>query len=338
MNTLKLACLLSSLILCSASFAHPGNDHTHPGTLPELPVITGNGQHTYQTVPQWGALPDGQILGPTHGSVAVSKEGRIYVSTEGERGICVFSEDGKFIRSIAPDCSGTHSLTLREENGVEYLYGAHRRGERIIKLTLDGTLVLQILHTEEKAIPGKLQGLTAVTVAPDGRIFAAVGYGSNMIHIFDANGTLEKSFGSKGDGIEEFQACHGIAIDPRFDEPRLLVADRENLRLKHYDLDGNFIGIHSQDLRRPCAVSFYGEYCAVAELAGRVTILNKNGTPVAFLGDNPRKEQWAKFRTPLEEIPEGVFTAPHGLSYDSQGNLYIQDWNQSGRITKLRKL
>lgn len=34
----------------------------------------------------------------------------------------------------------------------------------------------------------------------------------------------------------------------------------------------------------------------------------------------------------------GIFTAPHGLSFDQAGNLYVEDWNKTGRITKLSKL
>jgi hypothetical protein len=34
----------------------------------------------------------------------------------------------------------------------------------------------------------------------------------------------------------------------------------------------------------------------------------------------------------------GIFTAPHGLSFDKEGNLYVEDWNQTGRVTKLAKL
>ena len=31
----------------------------------------------------------------------------------------------------------------------------------------------------------------------------------------------------------------------------------------------------------------------------------------------------------------GVFTAPHGLCFDAEGNLYVMDWNKTGRLTKL---
>ena len=33
----------------------------------------------------------------------------------------------------------------------------------------------------------------------------------------------------------------------------------------------------------------------------------------------------------------GTFTAPHGLGFTENGDLYVQDWNQTGRVTKLRK-
>ena len=138
--------------------------------------------------------------------------------------------------------------------------------------------------------------------------------------------------------MEQFRAAPGVALDTRFDELRLIFADRENRRLKHYDLDGNLLGVFTTNLRRPCAMSFWGGYCAVAELEGRVTIVDKTGAPVAFLGDNPDNTQWANFKVELADLPAGIFSAPHGLSYDSEGNLYVQDWNKSGRITKLRRV
>ena len=329
----------SALSICFVSLlsAHP--DHGQkPGAEITAAVHTGNGIHLYETVPGWGAMPDGELLGPTHGGVAVSKTGDVYVSTNGDRSICVFTKDGKYLRSFAGEFSGVHSLSIREENGTEFLYGAHLAEQRVVKLSLAGELVLEIKDTPEQPIEGTFQGLTAVEVTPDGRIVAAVGYGSNIVHIFSPKGKLLKSFGSKGTELEQFRAAHGVALDTRFDEPRLLFADRENRRLKHYDLEGNFLGVFTTNLRRPCAMSFFGEYVAVAELEARVTIIDKNGAPVAFLGDNPDKDEWANFKVALEDVPAGIFSAPHGLSYDPAGDLYIQDWNSSGRVTKLRRV
>ena len=154
----------------------------------------------------------------------------------------------------------------------------------------------------------------------------------------DAAGKLIKSFG-KGDGQKvATNTSHGLKVDLRYGEPRLLVCDRENRRLFHTDLDGNWIGEYATNLRRPCSVSIHGDFCAVAELEARVTIIDKAGTPVSFLGDNPNKGQWAKFPIPPNEMSLGIFTAPHGLSFDKDGNLYVEDWNQTGRVTKLVKI
>ena len=75
----------------------------------------------------------------------------------------------------------------------------------------------------------------------------------------------------------------------------------------------------------------------VAELEARVVILDKNGAPVAFLGDNPDRKKWANFGVKPEDQQSGLFTAPHGLGFATNGDLYVQDWNISGRITKLRR-
>ena len=68
-----------------------------------------------------------------------------------------------------------------------------------------------------------------------------------------------------------------------------------------------------------------------------MVILDRSGTPVAFLGDNPDRGQWANFGVAPANQRNGIFTAPHGLAFDPSGDLYVQDWNQTGRVTKLRK-
>jgi hypothetical protein len=339
------------LMLSSLAVAHP--DHgIEPGHDITTPVLTGNGEWTYQAVPGWGTLPDGKNIGPTHGSVLVGPDKRVYLSTDHDMSIIVWEEDGTFVKSIAPDCQGFHAMDIREENGKTVIYGAQLNGYgnkgrkdkglsptplRVCKIDTDGNLLLEIPNAKTGDVPGGWGGLTAVTVAPDGAIFAAMGYGSQKIHKFDADGRLIKSFGEKGTGDGQFNTSHGLTIDTRFDQPRLLVADRENRRLCHLDLDGNWIGVHATHLRRPCSFSWHGEYLAVAELEARVTILDKNGAPVAFLGDNPDRRQWAQFNVEPADHHHGIFTAPHGLGFATNGDLYVQDWNASGRITKLRK-
>ena len=41
--------------------------------------------------------PGGKQLGPCHGGVVIDKAGNMYVTTDTERGIIVFSPDGKYL-------------------------------------------------------------------------------------------------------------------------------------------------------------------------------------------------------------------------------------------------
>ena len=307
-----------------------------------VPVTVGSGAHTFRTVPAWGDIPDKIRIGPTHGGVVVDKSGLVYVSSDSNKGIFVFQPDGKLVRNIAADFYGIHGMNIREEHGEEFIYAAHLKGQQAVKLQLDGTPTLIIPFPQEAAAlyPNGVKDYkpTAIAVAPDGSIFVGDGYGKSLIHKFDAAGKYVKTFGVKGTADGQFSTPHGLALDTRSGMPLLLVCDRANRRLQHFDLDGNFVAVITTDLRLPCAVSVYGEFVAIAELQGRVAILDKTNKVVATLGENNDPKQSGKFDVVPEAWQLGIFTAPHGLSYDAEGNLYVQDWNKTGRVTKLMKV
>jgi glucose/arabinose dehydrogenase len=336
---MKFAAGLMTVVMAGVGVAHEGHEHAPVGKALTVAVRTGNGTHAYETVPGWGVLPEGKQIGPTHGGVAVDKAGLVYVSTDAEHGICVFKPDGTLVRSMPLDCGGLHSLHIIEDDGAEYLVGAATRTQKVVKIGLGGKIVMTIPNEATGEIPQGLKGVTAVAAGPDGSLFVACGYGSNLLHMFDASGKLVKTVGGRGKEDGKFMTCHGVTVDTRpQDGPLLLVADRENRRLVHMTLDLDFVGVHATNLRRPCAISIHGDHAAVAELEARVTIVNGKGVPVAFLGDNPNRKHWANFRVAASDMSEGIFTAPHGLSYDGEGNLYVQDWNATGRVTKLSLL
>jgi hypothetical protein len=58
---------------------------------------------------------------------------------------------------------------------------------------------------------------------------------------------------------------------------------------------------------------------------------------VAFLGDNPYKEEWANYQLPPGEIAPAFFSAAHGCHIDHDANIYISDWNRTGRLTRLAR-
>jgi sugar lactone lactonase YvrE len=327
---LAAATTLSGLLL-----AHPHKGSAPEGEILTIAVATGAGDHAYENVPWWGTSKN-KGVGSTNGGVAIDKAGRIYISTDTPRGILIYQPDGKEVGTLP--MSKVHDLFIKEEGGKEFIWASHNGGSRLVKMTTDGKEVFEISQKASGEVKGGYRGLTAADIGPDGSIYVAIGYGSNYLHKFDAKGKLIKTFGGKGKGDGQCNTAHGLAIDHRFDPPRVMIADRENGRVTHFDLDGNWIGVVADGLRRPTDLAFRGDVVAVTELAGGVKILDKSGKVVALLGENPNPKQRGQNGVAPDKAEPAHFTAPHGLAYDSAGNLYVQDWNRFGRITKLVKV
>lgn len=307
------------------------------------PYRTGNGDWTYDVVPHWGQLPEGKQFGGTHGAISSDKAGNVYVSTQSETGILVYDPSGRLLKTIANEYPEVHSLHYIVEDDHEFFYATVQKGTPtenwlIVKMKIDGAVVQKITAPPEAGfkLPNEWR-VTAVVPGPDGSIYVANGYGDSRIFQFDKHGNYQSSFAGHGAEDGKCDCCHGLAVDPRYDQPLLLVCDRENLRLSHFDFDGKFVGHVTQHLRRPCQVSFHGNHAIVSELQGRVTILDKDNVPVAFIGDNPQQNQWANYKLSPDSVPTNVFSAAHGCYIDRDANIFVTDWNHIGRLTKLTR-
>ncbi len=303
------------------------------------PVRMGCGLMTFDTVPGWGLRPDGSsALGPTHGAVVLDKEGNIYTSAQ--KGVVVFSPAGVVIRSfLGKDYSDIHDLEIRQEADGEFIYGARNNDAEGIKFDIHtGEIVLKLGVPRESGLKINNFKPTAITVAPNGDIFLSDGYASNHIIKYDKNGKYLLHFGSKGNELKQFNTAHGMTLDTRYDPPRLLMCDRNHKpkgRLLHYDLNGEFIAVVITGLGMPTSVAVQGDYVSVPDLHGRLIILDKSNTIISVLGHNTDPAKRANFNVPQEQWIEGVFSGTHGSYWDQEGNLYVQDWNVSGRIIKL---
>jgi DNA-binding beta-propeller fold protein YncE len=219
------------------------------------------------------------------------------------------------------------------------LYITHTERHEVLKTKLDGTVLGALPFPETSGVYSAEAQYkpTGVGVAPNGNVYVADGYGQSWVHQYDPMGQYVRSWGGAGSNDGQFQTPHGIWIDTRGDAPTIAVADRENNRLQWFELDGKFIKTLG-GFRRPCGFHQAGRDLVIPELGGRVTILDQDNQVITYLGDNPDQSQRANNGVDKPAWKDGVFIAPHSARWDSDGNLYVMDWNFRGRVSKLRRV
>lgn len=309
--------IITSLILCTAAGA----------------------QVSYEFAPNFIQPPPGkETIGDGHGEIACDAAGNFYVSVQEENaGIQVYSPEGKFVKALQLPKS-LHGFVIRKDGAEEFIFAAVLGEQRVIKAKLDGTVVLEIAKTafpEEQAKPGLK--LTNCDVAPNGDIFVVDGYGKSWIFVFDSTGKFKKVFGGPGEPLK-LANTHKIFIDRRFEPARIFACDRGNNRILHLDLDGNLLSvIADKGLRRPSSASFHGDLVCVAEIAGRVSVWNKEGQQVAELGVNDTAGQTNTPKVEPKDWRVGTVTSPHGITFDNAGNILETEWNKFGRVLRWNK-
>jgi hypothetical protein len=299
----------------------------------------------YKAVPEWLKLSDGrEKIGDMHGDVAVSSTGEVYVSVQDpQAGLQVYAPDGRFLRNVPDAPSDFHGFVIRKQPDGEFIFGARLRGQAIIKMTLDGRVVMTIPGS---AIPDEFKSrnarsgqlallLTGMDVAPNGDLYVTDGYASDFIHRFDRTGKYLKSFGGKKEPYN-FSTLHKLAVDTRFQPARLIACDRANNRVVHLSLDGEFLGVVAKDLLLPAAIALYGDYAVVGELKGQVTVLDKAGQVVARLGTNTETGVGTNQVKPEQWRP-GIVVSPHGVAVNERGDLFVSEFNAFGRVHRFNR-
>ena len=294
----------------------------------------------YAPVADWLKLRAGRPqLGNMHGDIAVSSKGDVFVSVQDPTaGLQVYAPDGTFLRNVTGAPSDFHGFVIRTQPEGEFLYGATLRGQTIVKMKLDGTIVMTI---GSSAIPDEFKVrnarsnelqllLTGLDVAPNGDLYVTDGYASDYIHRFDRTGKYLASFGGKKPPYS-FNTLHKLAIDTRFQPARIIACDRANNRVVHLSLTGEFLGVVASDLLLPAAIALNGDIAIVGELNGRVPMLDKAGKVVERLGANSEQGVGTNQLKPEQWRP-GFVLSPHGVAVNAQGDVFVSEFNLYGRV------
>ena len=325
--------------------------------------IVGEGDHVFRFDHAPVDLPSKYSWQTTH-NVAVDPDGLLYVIHEGRQtqadhpSIFVFDADGKFVRAFGEQFQGGgHGIEVHVEDGTPYLYVcAYQQVKAIAKLSLEGETVWirhapmasDVYAEGEATQPERVWGRdrfmpTNIAFLPDGDFLLADGYGSFFIHRYDRDGNWKSCFGGPGEGKGTFATPHGIWIDDRGEETKIVVADRAHNTLQYLSLDGE----HERTIDGfglPANLDIYNDLMLVPELVARVSLVDANGATVVTLGDDRERvladkeaNGGFKIRTDESRWENGKFVHPHDACFDNEGNIYVAEWVQTGRLTKLTR-
>lgn len=212
---------------------------------------------------------------------------------------------------------------------------------------------------------------TNVCFGLNGHFYVGDGYGSNYIHQYAADGSWLRSWGGTGSEPGRMRTPHGQWLDTRSGTPRLIVADRANARLQYFTLNGDpteiIQGVPASEKEKhgtremipglndteipvtyvyglsfPADLETQGEFLLVPDLHARIILMNGKNEIVANLGLN---EEWTahvldgrKVRMNPAQWPDGKFIHPHDACFDPDGNIYVTEWVDQGRVTFLKRI
>ena len=247
---------------------------------------------------------DGSLIWPT--SIAIARDGNVYVADEWLNRISIFTRDGDWIGKWGTPGNGDGEIN--RPSGLAFdkddnLYLVDSLNSRIQKLTKDGGFLAK--WGREGTGDGEFNMPWGITIDDDGNVYVA-DWRNDRIQKFSADGQYLMKFGASGTGDGEFNRPTGVAVDR---DGVIYVTDWGNDRLQICAADGSFI----------------------AQLTGDATI-SKWGKDK--LDANP--EMWEERQMAQGLEREKVFWGPVAVEIDDEGRIFVVESARS-RIQVYRK-
>jgi sugar lactone lactonase YvrE len=361
-----LPCLVAALALVPGEASAQRGASGPPEQANVEPV--NNLPNPYETVRDWGTLPDGRSWGSVS-AINVDVDGvHIWAADRCGSNSCVGSDvdpivkldpDGNVVESFGAGLLvWPHGMDVDSEGNVwvvdsrvataqelEQHPEAAGKGNSVTKFSPSGE-VLMVLGTPGEAgdPPNAFTEPNDVLVAPNGDIFVGEAHSAQFldepgpgaigrISKFAPDGTLIKTFGSFGYGRGEFRGPHSLAMDSR---GRLFVADRGNRRIQIFDQDGNYLDTWYQFSRISGLYIDHNDmlYAADSESDDNYNPGWRKGVRVGS----------ARTGEVLYFIPEhpsergsgmgGFGSMGEGVTADAQGNIYVGEVGPVQGLTK----
>ena len=222
------------------------------------------------------------------------------------------------------------------------------RHHRVMKFTRSGELVMQIGEYEVTGGSNDeslLGGPSGIWVDPStNEVFISDGYSNRRVIVFDGEtGAYLRHWGAYGERPDDTYRSNRDPAGPaprQFSTPHGLIGSNDGL-IYVADRRGNRIQVFQQ------SGEFVTEKIIAPETRSSGSAFVVGLSPDAdqewlYLADGTNHKVWVLRRSDLEVVGEfgrggrqvGQFLRPHGMSVDSQGNIYVGEASTGRRVQK----
>jgi hypothetical protein len=304
-----------------------------PRSLAAAPVL-GQGDFRYRVVPGWGQLGTETPVQDCHG-LARDRAGHIILLTNHTaNNVIVYDRQGRLVHKWGTTFPGAHGLALVDAGDREVLFITDLRTHRVVKTTLDGTLLDEWRWPEAT---GKYKKESEYRPAwtlhfPDGGFCVLDGYGRDYFLFYGPDGKFQRILGGAEGGIAHWGPHAGMVDTSAQGEPTLLIAMSDQQHLLRVGLDGRKLAQIDLPGGNPRHIRRHGENYFVPHLGdnwpkdrasrGFVSVLDAELRVVANIGGTPPRYDDAG-RLQSMRHQEAIFTHPHDVLVDDDGSLYV---------------
>lgn len=302
--------------------------------------ILGHDDFRYKVDTSWGNLDPTKVPVVNCHEMVMDRKGRMIMLTdEVKNNVIIYDQSGKLLTTWTLGLNAAHGLSIVDEGDAEYLWVVDNGG-KVLKTTLDGKVVAEIASPVTEGIyDEKMRWVpTETTVAPNGDLYIADGYGSQYFLQYDRNGKFIRKFGGAGREDAQFSTAHGIAVDQRGGkEATLLCTSRGHNSFKRFTMDGKYLETIFLPGAFVCRPVLHGDelyagvcwsrlrYLEQTDNSGFVTILDKTNKVVSNPGGTAPEYRNGELQLMVQKEP--VFKHCHDVCIDQDKNIYVCQWN-----------
>jgi len=231
----------------------------------------------------------------------------------------------------------------------DFVWVGSFRHHRVMKFTRSGELLLTVGEYDQNAGSDDTElmgGPAGIWVDPStNEVFVADGYRNRRVVVLDGeSGEYLRHWGAYGEAPDDdydfgdrdpagppprqFSTVHGLTGS---NDGMIYVADRRGNRVQVFDQQGGFV-----------AEKIVAPETRASGSAFVIVLSPDEDQRWLYLADGTNHKVWIMRRSDLEIVGEfghggrqvGQFIRPHGMSVDSQGNLYVGEASTGRRVQK----